>query len=196
MAARKSGPGTTRLAILSAISLVCVALLVVAWTMLGNTPKPDYRLQTTNSRDFTPATLTDKPSLIFFGYTHCPDVCPTTLGDIAVWHDDLGPDADKIQVFYVTVDPERDTLPLMTDYLSWTDGVIGVTGTRAETDKALRAFQIYARKVPAADGNYTMDHTASVFLFDRNGRMADKIAYQEPNDTALPKLRALIGGGT
>lgn len=152
----------------------------------------DYRLETTQGQPFTEASLTGAPSAVFFGYTHCPDVCPTTLGEIASWQDALGKDGKQLRVFFVTVDPERDTLGVLKDYLSWVPGVVGVSGSRAETDKAIRAFHVYARKIPGDNGEYTMDHTASLFLFDDRGRMVEPIGYGEDEARAMAKLRKLL----
>lgn len=188
---------------LIAWALVAVVLAATLWfaviaprfntavqTTLG---QGDYRLETTAGAPFTGETLKGAPSAVFFGYAHCPDVCPTTLGDIASWQQELGDAGRGLRVFFVTVDPERDTVPVLKDYLSWSEGVTGVTGSRAEVDKALKAFRIYARKV-GEGADYTMDHTAYVILFDRDGRFVQTISYQEAPETALPKLRALLGG--
>lgn len=154
----------------------------------------DYRLTQMNGDAFTEENLRGAPSLVFFGFTHCPDVCPTTLGDIAGWQDDLGADWDRMRGFFITVDPERDSAAILGDYVGWLRGVQGVTGPRAEVDKALRAFRIFARKVPLEGEDYTMDHSSSVLLFDKRGRFAGTIAYQSPPQEALGKLRALLGG--
>lgn len=199
MAKRKPLSGNERWAVIGAMTVAGLGFIAMVWFAVfapngtNNLGVGDYRLETTSSEPFTQATLTGTPSMVFFGYSNCPDVCPTTLGDIAVWQQDLGNDAQKLRVFLVTVDPERDTLPVLAEYLSWTDGVIGVTGTRAEIDKALNAFGIYSRKVAAKDSHtHTVDHSSSITLFDEQGHYAGKIAYQEPAETALSKLRALI----
>lgn len=152
----------------------------------------DYALQITDGRTFTQASLEDGPSAVFFGFTHCPEVCPTTLGDILTWQEELGADEDALKVYFVTVDPERDTAEILGDYVGWVPGVVGVTGAQAEVDKALDAFKIYAAKVPLDDGDYTMDHSASVLLFDSKGRYSDRVRYQEDPDVALGKLKKLL----
>ncbi len=157
---------------------------------LGRGP---YHLETTDGGEFTEAALAGHPTAVFFGFTHCPDVCPTTLGEIGVWQEALGPAAKDLRFYFVTVDPERDTLDLLRDYLSWTPGVVGAAGPRAEVDKAITAFRIFARKVPLSDGGYTMDHTPYVMLFDREGRFDQVIAYREGDESAVAKLRALVG---
>lgn len=153
----------------------------------------DYRLHTTAGAPFTQASLRGQPSLVFFGFTHCPDVCPTTLGDIDAWQQALGPLAARLKVWFVTVDPERDTLDVLGDYVGWLPGAAGVTGSRTETDKALAAFRIYARKVPL-DGGYSMDHSAYVMLFDADGRFNQIFAYREPHDQVVAKLRRALAG--
>ncbi len=188
------------------IGLAAAALLAVAagWFLLP-APRPDatgpdaraaigkgdYVLTTTAGTPFTAASLTGHPSAVFFGYTHCPDVCPTTLGDITQWQEALGPRQGALRIWFVSVDPERDTPATLADYLSWSEGITGVSGTRAETDKALTSFAIYARRV-GDDADYTMDHTAYVMLFDRTGDFVETIGYQEPIEQALPKLIRLL----
>lgn len=151
-----------------------------------------YRLETTEGQPFTQASLKGAPAAVFFGYTHCPDACPTTLGEIATWQDELGKTGKRLRVFFVTVDPERDTLDALKDYLSWVPGVVGVSGSRAEMDAAISAFHIYARKIPGDNGEYTMDHTVSLFLFDGQGRMVEPIGYGEDEPRAMAKLRKLM----
>lgn len=154
-----------------------------------------YRLDTTTGAPFTHASLRGQPSLVFFGFTHCPDVCPTTLGDIAAWQEALAPGLAP-RVWFITVDPERDTVAVLRDYVGWLPGAVGVTGSRAETDTALQAFRIYARKVPLEGGGYSMDHSAYVMLFDADGRFNQIFAYHEPHDQVVAKLRrALAGNG-
>ena len=152
----------------------------------------DYHLTTTTGAPFTEATLSGAPSAVFFGFSHCPDVCPTTLGEISVWQEELGTDANRLRIFFVTVDPERDTADLLKDYVGWLPNAVGVTGSRAEIDNAIAAFRIFARKVPLSDGSYTMDHSAYVLLFDEQGRFFEPIGYQEDPVRATAKLRRLL----
>jgi protein SCO1/2 len=162
-------------------------------TVLGG---GDYVLEDGTGAKVTPATLTGKPSMLFFGYTHCPDVCPTTLAEMAGWYEQLGPDADKLNAFFVTVDPERDTPAVINDYVhAVSDRVTGITGTRAEIDKIITAWKVYSEKVPGTDGDYMMNHTASVFLINSQGGFEGTIAYGESQDTAVGKLKKLIAKG-
>jgi protein SCO1/2 len=157
----------------------------------GGFGRGDYVLAATDGTDFTEKTLSGSPSAVFFGFTHCPEVCPTTLGDIALWQEELG-NAGPIRVFFITVDPERDTAGLLRDYVGWVPGVTGVTGSREEIYKAIKAFRVYARKVALSQGGYTMDHSASILLFDANGNLFEPIGYQEDLDRVLAKLRRLL----
>ncbi|WP_151718436.1 SCO family protein [Gemmobacter serpentinus] len=147
-----------------------------------------YMLQSTAGQDFTEDSLKGQPSLVFFGFTHCPDVCPTTLGDIALWQDMLGDRAAALRVFFITVDPARDTAARLADYTGWLTGVQGVTGSQAETDRAITAFRAFARKVPMEGGDYTMDHSASVLVFDARGRFTGTIPYQSAPEVAVAKI--------
>lgn len=153
-----------------------------------------YTLVTTDGQVFSHDSLKGQPSMLFFGYTHCPDVCPTTMAEMAGWYETLGEEAKELKAFFVTVDPERDTADVVRDYVSWAGRVQGVTGSRAETDKAIAAWRVFAEKVPGSDGDYTMNHTASVFLVDAGGNFAGTIAYQEDSATAVGKLRKLLAG--
>jgi protein SCO1/2 len=141
----------------------------------------------------TEAALKGHPTALFFGYTFCPDVCPTTLFEMTGWLKELGPDADKLKVYFVTVDPERDTQETLASYLSAFDPrIAGLTGSPQAIEKMIKAYRIYARKVPLDGGGYVMDHTASVYLLDDEAVFTGTIDYQEAPDTALAKLRRLI----
>ena len=112
---------------------------------------------------------------MFFGFTHCPDVCPTTLYEGTQWLTELGADGDKIDIYFVTVDPERDTVEVMSDYLSAFDGRIkGITGTPEQIAQMIKKWRVYAEKVPA-DDDYTMNHTATTFLMNGKGEFVRTI---------------------
>jgi len=142
-------------------------------------------------------TMSDKdlrgaPFLVFFGYTHCPDVCPTTLAQLSEVLRALGPDA-RIKVLFVTVDPERDTPKLMQDYAgSFDPRIIGLSGDRAAIDHMMKAYRVYARKVPEKDGGYSMDHSAIVYLMDRDGKFLHAFNVERPPDQAAAELRPLL----
>ncbi|AVF03346.1 MAG: SCO family protein [Devosia indica] len=154
----------------------------------------DYELVTATGAAFNRDSLKGSPSMLFFGFTHCPEVCPTSLAEMASWYEALGDEADDLNAFFVTVDPERDTAEVIGDYVSWTGRVTGVTGSPDEIAKAAQSWAVYAEKVPLEGGDYTMDHTASVFLVNAEGEFEGTIAYREDSDTALAKLRRLLEG--
>lgn len=135
-----------------------------------------------------------KPTLIFFGFTSCPEVCPTTLAQMGAWLSALGDNAEKIGgIYFITVDPARDTVDMLSDYLSSFDPrITGLTGTQEQIAEALLSYRVYAKKVPLEGGDYTMDHTATVYLMDAQGNFATSISYNESPETALAKLKRLI----
>jgi protein SCO1/2 len=154
-----------------------------------------FRLTSHEGKTFTDADLKGKPFMVFFGFTHCPEVCPTTLYDLTQDLEALGADADKLRVAFITVDPEQDTPELMKTYLSSFDPrIVGLTGTNEEIATAAKAYRIYYRKVPTENG-YTMDHSATVFLMDSKGDFYGTSNFQEPAETRRAKLRQLIRNG-
>jgi protein SCO1 len=139
--------------------------------------------------------LKGHPSMLFFGFTHCPDVCPTTMAEMASWYAELGEAGDDLRGFFVSVDPERDTPAVLGDYVSWVSPrITGLTGDPAEVAKLAKAWGAFYEKVPLEGGDYTMSHTASVFLLDSQGKFQGTIAYGEDQATAVEKLRRLVGG--
>ena len=133
-----------------------------------------------------------QPTALFFGFTHCPEICPTTLYELDGWFAELGGDAENIDAYFITIDPERDTPQLLGDYIeSVTDRARGITGDPEAVREMARGFGVYFRRIELDDGDYTMDHTASIFLLDSNGAFRSTIAYGENPDTAMEKLRNL-----
>lgn len=149
----------------------------------------DFSLTDHRGNRVTPADWIGRPTLAFFGFTWCPDVCPTTLSDISQWLEELGPDADRLNVVFLTVDPERDTPEALADYLANFDPrITGLTGPLAEVERAVAGFRAQFEKVPQ-DGGYSMNHTSGVFLFRADGRFASIIDYHEDRRFALTKIR-------
>lgn len=137
-----------------------------------------------------PETLIGGASLVFFGFTHCPDVCPTTLSDISGWLDAMGEDAKRVNVVFITVDPDRDTVEALAEYVGYFHPAVrGWTGEDEDIADAADGFRATYAKVSTDDGDYTMNHTASVFLFDAGGRFVGTIDYHEAREFAVPKIR-------
>ncbi|MES1151379.1 MAG: SCO family protein [Dongia sp.] len=146
-----------------------------------------------NGAKFDSASLAGKPYAVFFGYTHCPDVCPTTLTDIAQATDAIGGKAKDFTTLFVTIDPERDTVPVMKDYMSnFTAKAIGLTGTPDEVAAAAKEFRVYYKKVPTSDGGYSMDHTAVLYLMDSHGEFRGIISYAEDHDAYVRKIKEVL----
>jgi protein SCO1/2 len=143
----------------------------------------------------TDQSLKGTPFAIFFGFTRCPDVCPTTLSRMAQLRKQLGPDGDRFRIVFVSVDPGYDSPQDIGRYVElFGTPILGLTGTDAEVDKAVKAYRAYFRKVPTNSGkDYTIDHTASVYLMDATGKLQSVIAYDETDANALAKLKRLVG---
>jgi protein SCO1/2 len=135
--------------------------------------------------------LKGKPFLVFFGYTHCPDVCPTTLFEVSEVMRALGPDADRTKAVFITVDPERDTPAVLKDYLSSFDPhLIGATGDQPALQKVEKEYRVYSKKVPTGkDGEYSMDHSAIVYLMDKQGRFVAPFKLDKKPEQAAAELR-------
>lgn len=180
---------------------VFLAYHTVNWTMkntkdIGSSMKADiggpFSAVLSDGTPITHADLVGRPHAMFFGFTHCPDVCPTTLYEASLWLDALGDDGDKVDVYFVTVDPARDTAEIMESYLSSFGGRIkGITGTEEQIGQLLRKWRVYAEKVPTED-DYTMNHTATTYLMNSKGEFVSTIAYGEDKEIAIQKLRKLV----
>ena len=155
-----------------------------------------FTLTGTDGRTFSSTQLAGKPYAIFFGFTHCPDVCPTTLARLVKLRRQLWRGNEAFQIIFVSVDPERDGPAEVRNYLSlFNDPVIGLTGTQARVDHAKRQFGIFSQKVPDEAGGYTVDHTATVLLFDREGNFAATISADEGDRAAIDKLARITAPG-
>lgn len=152
---------------------------------------------TLTSEDGNPVTDADfkgKPTAIFFGFTFCPDVCPTTLFELSGLIEALGPQADKLNFAFVSVDWERDGPQQLARYTSSFDARIeGLSGTQEQIDAVTKAYRVYYKKVPTDDGGYTIDHTASVYLMDKDGQFVGTLSYGEEHQSMLEKLKRLAG---
>ncbi|WP_371345162.1 SCO family protein [Ancylobacter sp. IITR112] len=149
-----------------------------------------FQLVDQNGNAVTQESYLGRPTLVFFGFTHCPDICPTALFEMSQLFEALGPDADKATGLFITVDPERDTPAVMKDYLgSFHPSIQGLSGTPEQIAAVTRAYRAYAKKVPTQDGDYTMDHTAIVYLMDKEGRFVAPFNLKQPPADAAAELR-------
>lgn len=182
-----------------AASLV-LGLLIMFWAMGGvsKVAQPaaiggPFQLTDQTGKAVTDKDLKGKPTLIFFGYTHCPDVCPTSLFEISEVLRAMGKDAGKVNAVFISVDPERDTPATMKDYLSSFDPHLeGLSGDPAETAKVITSYRVYAKKVPTKDGDYTMDHTALIYLMDREGRFVSPFNLKRTPEEAAADLKRYL----
>ncbi len=177
-----------------------VLLLATAWVTLIDRGKtvPAVRIggafvlenhngQLVSNKDFA-----GRPYFVFFGFTNCPDVCPTSLFEISEIFRKMGPDK-KINALFITVDPERDTAAKMKDYIANFDKrIIGLTGSRPAIDRAIKSFRAYARKVPGKDGEYSMDHSAVVYLMNKRGQFVNAFNIKQPPDKAVVALAKFL----
>lgn len=193
---------TRRGAILVGFALLALVLMAaVAVVGTRATPSPaspgatlggPFELVDMTGQPVSEQSLLGKPTAIFFGFTYCPEVCPTTLTELSAALQALDPAADKLNVVFVSVDPARDTPEQLKLYLSNFDPRIrGFTGTPEAVAKAAKAYRIYYKQVPVEGGGYTVDHSSAVYLFDAAGGFVEPIAYGAPHDRVVAQLRDL-----
>jgi protein SCO1/2 len=196
-------PRAATLALALLCALVC-ALLVAACApdgpkfkasdVTGSTFGKDFALTDFNGKPRTLADFRGKAVVLFFGYTQCPDVCPTTLAELAETMKRLGPDADRVQVLFVTVDPARDTPQLLAQYVPAFDPrFLGLYGDADALARTAKEFKILYQKQPGpTPGSYTMDHSAATYLFDPQGRLRVYVSYGQGPEVYVHDLRELL----
>ena len=184
--------------LVSALALLATVLLLLPGPQQSASKVPiggPFRLTSHEGKVFTDEDLKGKPFAVFFGFTHCPEVCPTTLYDLTQDLEALGKDADRMRVAFITVDPAQDTPELMKTYLgSFDPRIVGLTGTEEEIAAVAKAYKVYYRKVPTESG-YTMDHTATILLMDSRGEFYGTSNFQESQEVRREKLRKLVRNG-
>jgi protein SCO1 len=181
-------------------SSLVVGLVVVLWMLGGlrgvTAPAAiggPFQLTDQAGQTVTEKNMQGKPTLIFFGFTHCPDVCPTSLFEISEVLRAMGGDADRVNAWFISVDPERDTAAAMKDYLSSFDPHLkGLTGDPGAVAKVISGFRVYAKKVPLKDGDYTMDHTALIYLMDRDGKFVAPFNLKRTPEAAAADLKRYL----
>ena len=152
-----------------------------------------FRLVDQNGEAVTEEALKGRPSLVFFGFTHCPDICPTTLFDVSEIYKALGNDGDKVKAFFVSVDPERDTPAILKEYLSSFDPRLrGLTGDPVAVAAIEKAYRVYSKKIPLDAGGYTMDHTALVYLMDKDGRFVAPFNLKRRPEESAAELKRYL----
>jgi protein SCO1/2 len=177
-----------------------VGLVVMLWALGGfrTVAMPaaiggPFQLTDQGGQTVTEKNLQGRPTLIFFGFTHCPDVCPTELFQVSEILRAMGGDADRVNAYFVSVDPERDTGAVMKDYLSSFDPHLkGLTGDPAAVAKVISDYRVYAKKVPLKDGDYTMDHTALIYLMDRDGKFVSPFRLDRKPEEAAADLKKYL----
>lgn len=193
--------------VISVLALVMAALFVWLWFAIGNQNKlvaeqpwgVPFTLVAQGGEPVTEKAFRNgKATALFFGFTHCPEICPTTVYELTGWMKTVDPDKSKLQAYFVTIDPRRDTPELLNTYIAnASDRIVGISGDPAKVEAMARGFKVFFEKVPSdaknPDGpDYTMNHSASVFLLDGSGRFVGTIDYGENPDTAIQKLKNLI----
>lgn len=193
---------TMRLALWVAAGIAAIALPVI---YLSRTPVSErstgvatlggpFVLASSKGGDFDSKSLQGKPYAIFFGFTYCPDICPTTTAELSGFLSELGDKAKNFPVLFITVDPARDTPEALKDFLSSFDPrIVGLSGPQDKIDAVVRSYGAVAKRVDLDGGNYTMDHTASVFLYDGNGTLTSTLDYKEKPEIKLQKIKNLLG---
>jgi protein SCO1 len=196
---------TFRLVRIAAWVAVVLISGILVWTFISPKQNPassiaaatiggPFALTDQKGATVTEAALQGHPSALFFGYTFCPDVCPTTLSDLSVWLQELGPYGDRLKVYFISIDPARDTPTVLADYLQAFDPRIeGLSGSQAAVDQIVKDYRVYVNKVPGDQGSYTFDHTATVYLLDANAKLTGTVDDQEDPAVALEKLKRLVG---
>jgi protein SCO1 len=197
-------PRSNRLMIVFGAFVAGLALCLGAIVMLGGSLSAPavrqaaaiggaFQLTDQNGSTVTEQDLKGKPFLVFFGFTHCPDVCPTTLFDVSEVLRRLGPDADRVGALFISVDPARDTPGKLKDYLSSFDPHLkGLTGDEAAITAVAKAYRVYYKKVPLDGGEYTMDHTALVYLMDKEGHFVRPFNVKQRAEEAAADLRKYL----
>lgn len=193
----------TKTRILAYVLLVVLAgsvgWMTFSWyrTLYGGEPYgAQFELVDQRGAAITEQAFRGQPSAVFFGFTHCPEICPTTLFEMDGWMAALGDEGSGLKAYFVSVDPQRDTPEVLDSYISnVSKRITGITGDADDVAAMTKAFGIYSKRVELDDGDYTMDHTASIILLDSAGAFFGTIAYGENSDNAVAKLKRLVNEG-
>jgi protein SCO1/2 len=182
-----------------AAGTLLIATGIIFGQFIKHSSEPDpipiggaFELVDQEGHSVTDKTFLGRPSVISFGYTSCPDVCPTTLMDLSNWLRALGSHADKLNVLFISIDPERDTPSHLREFLSSFDPRIRrLTGTKEQIAAVAREFRVYYKRVEESDGTYAMDHTGAIYLMDKTGQFVASLSFQTEDSVAIERLRSL-----
>jgi len=164
-----------------------------AGTLLASAIGGPFRLVDQDGKTVTDADLKGKWSLVYFGYTHCPDACPTALNDIAIALDELGSKRSAVRPVFITVDPERDTPEVLKAYVTAFDApILALTGTPEEVAQAAKGYRVYYAKHPEAGGDYSMDHSSVIYVMDPEGRFTASFTHQSAPEEIAERLKKLL----
>jgi protein SCO1 len=162
-------------------------------TMLASAIGGPFRLTDQNGKTVTDADLKGKWSLVYFGYTHCPDACPTALNDISIALEDLGTKRDAVRPVFITVDPERDTPDALKAYVTSFDApILALTGTPEQVAQAAKGYRVYYAKHPEAGGEYSMDHSSVIYVMDPQGRFTASFTHESTPEQIAERLKKLL----
>jgi len=162
-------------------------------TMLASAIGGPFRLTDQNGKTVTDADLKVKWSLVYFGYTHCPDACPTALNDISIALEDLGTKRDAVRPVFITVDPERDTPEALKAYVTSFDApILALTGTPEQVAQAAKGYRVYYAKHPEAGGEYSMDHSSVIYVMDPQGRFTASFTHESTPEQIAERLKKLL----
>ena len=196
----------TRRSTLMAVILALLATLAVAWLIIAfilrEAPEASsssaqiggpFTLVDTGGKTVTDQTYRGKWMLIYFGYTYCPDACPTALNNISVALEKLGSDANKLQPLFISVDPKRDTVRVMAEYMKAFDPrIAGLTGSQTQTAAAANAYRVYVAAQKTGGNDYLVDHSAFIYVMNPQGKFVNVIAGSVPGDQMADKLRQMM----
>lgn len=195
-------PSKHRKSVLNALAgLALIATIAFAFFSMPS-PLPQssvdaagrYRLVDSTGALFDRASLKGHPYLTYFGYTHCPDMCPAMLGQLTKARAKLGKDAEGLRIVFITIDPERDTPERLSSFIAQTSGpVIALTGSSETIDKVADSAAVFVKRIPQSDGSYTIEHTTSVFIYDRDGDFFDTIIPADGSAVIMEKMRGVLG---
>jgi protein SCO1/2 len=204
----KSAPGGSPRFVLVAAALAALVILGAgvflalalrdnprgaAGTMLASAIGGPFRLTDQNGKTVTDADLKGKWSLVYFGYTHCPDACPTALNDISIALEDLGTKRDAVRPVFITVDPERDTPDALKAYVTSFDApILALTGTPEQVAQAAKGYRVYYAKHLEAGGEYSMDHSSVIYVMDPQGRFTASFTHESTPEQIAERLKKLL----